>query len=448
MMGTWPARIYGSAVVGLNWVRERGAAYRSAEQLQRRCNDRLREMVRYAVETIPYYSDLFRQLEMHPVDIQTAEDLARLPLIEKDVVRSQPERFRSNSRPGRTAIRFLTSGTTGEPLPVDHDRYSLLAKVAFDQRQRQVTQAILRKVDGLRTLLVGYDGCSADQWHAFLQANLFRRVRSEQRRLFGTEALDEVLDIINSYRPHIISAPGSYMEFLFRAATARRAKLHRPRLVEYYGQSISQDTRHLIKEQLGAAIHSFYGAIEAFNIGFTCEADTGFHLNTDLVHVRIVDVDGHDVPPGVKGEVVISNLVNHGTVLLNYRLGDTAALAPAPCPCGRTLPLLVGLEGRTEDAIYLPNGDFVFGRLIWSVFKRQHSVIRYQLIQHALDELELRLVTVDRATFERTKAQVIAELRTLLGESARIEPVYYTELGADARKFKPVISHLAERGTG
>ncbi len=131
-------------------------------------------------------------------------------------------------------------------------------------------------------------------------------------------------------------------------------------------------------------------------------------------------------------------------VLLNYRLEDIAAFLPQPCPCGRTLPLLSLLEGRVDDVVELPNGDLISPRPITGALKHRLEIQRFQLVQHALDEFELRLVTADRASFQRVADGAVAALRTVLGDSVRITAQYCqeVELLGQERKFRPVLSRL------
>jgi phenylacetate-CoA ligase len=404
-------------------------------------------MVRHAARTVPYYQQLFRELQLNPADIRSAEDLDRLPLIDRAVVREDPSRFVSTSRWGRDAVQITTSGTSGVPLAVHHDRYSMLARVAFEERRRAAWRAILGP-SGARTILtIAFRGTSADTWGAFWADNMLRPTPPHNIRLYGHEPVAEVIETINRHRPDVIASHGSYLELLFKMAAARGLDIHPPRLIAYGADSMSEEGQRAIEERLGCPILSTYGAIEAPGIGFTCEHRTGFHLNMDLVHVRLIDQDGHDVPPGQSGEVVISNLVNQAMVLLNYRLGDVAALLPQPCPCGRTLPLFSLLEGRVDDVIELPNGEMLSPRPITGALKHRQEIQRFQLVQHTLDEFELRLVTIDRAAFERVADDAVGALRRLLGQSVRITAVYCdeAELSGRERKFRPVLSRLRQR---
>jgi phenylacetate-CoA ligase len=85
----------------------------------------------------------------------------------------------------------------------------------------------------------------------------------------------------------------------------------------------------------------------------------GYHLYEDLTDLWIADPDAQPCVAGERGEVVISNLVNRATVLLNYRLGDFARLSAKQCPCGRTSALLSTVDGRVSELVHLPGGDIV-----------------------------------------------------------------------------------------
>ena len=135
--------------------------------------------------------------------------------------------------------------------------------------------------------------------------------------------------------------------------------------MSYAGDTMSDAGRRLIETEFGIPVLSAYNAVVCFKIGFTCERRAGFHLHEDLCDVRVVDQAGDDVPPRERGEVVVSNLVNRATVLLNYRLGDVARLEDEPCDCGRTARRLVDLEGRVDDLIELESGEYVYPTRVW-----------------------------------------------------------------------------------
>jgi phenylacetate-CoA ligase len=439
-MSSFFSRAYGNSVVLASSFGQRKAPYLTPEKLAAHRDARLREIVPYAARTVPHYRDLFESLRIDPGQIRTAGDLSNLPLVTKSEISKAPDRFISDSRRGHLAVTFETSGTTGLRLRIDHDRRSLLANIAYSERERTVLSHATGKLTGYRELVLGYTGNTRSKVSAFYRAHTFLPIRPSRRIVTVDQPFETVVQAINDFRPDVLVGYGSYLEAFYRLVTAFSVSLHRPQLILYGAEAMSPEGQRFIEQEIGIPVHSQYNAVEAFKIGFTCEANRGFHLHDDLCHLRIIDSQGHDVGVGEVGEIVISNLVNHGTVLLNYRLGDRGRLSDDACPCGRTLPLLQDLQGRVEEVIYLSEDHFVAPRAVWGVLKSVPEILRYQLIQHQRNHFELRLMTTDEAGYDEALRQALVPLGRLLG-SAVIDPVRVADLDLrESRKFRPVIA--------
>jgi len=434
-------KLYGNAVVFANLRGQSRVPYLPEEKLGELRDARLKEIVKYAAETVPYYRSLFKESKIDPREIKTVENLDCLPLLDKDTIRNNPHLFVSTSRKGRSSIPFVTSGTTGMPLEIYHDKYSLLANIAFGEREREVVSRTCERKFGYREVAIGYPGNTGSKVWDFYQQMTFIPVRPERLVLSVVEPFERIVEAVNNFRPDVIASYGSYLETLFKILDLQGIEMHLPRILIYGADSMTSEGRSFIEKKFGIPIMSIYNAVEVFKLGFFCEERKGFHLHEDLCHVKIIDASGQRVANGEKGEVVISNLINRGTILLNYRLGDIASISSQKCSCGRTLPLLMELEGRVEDIIFLPNGEFVHPRAVWEVFKERNEILQYQLIQHEQERFELRLVTVDSKIHQNVINGILSDLRHLLGESAIIESGYYEELERQGSgKFRPVIS--------
>jgi len=422
-------KTFGSLVVLAHLPRQRSIAHTPRARIAALRDARAAAMARYAATTVPWYRETFRRLGLEAGDIRCAADLARLPLIDKDDLRRDPERFVSTSRAGRSAIPFVSSGTSGKPAPIFHDRRSLLANVAYGERERQVVTALVGRELDYREATIGYPRGTIDRVREFYRAaTLFRRPQRIQLSVMSSFA--EVAATLADFRPDVIAGFGNYLAALARAVARGEVSLPRPRVLIYTAEALSRERRREIEASLGAPLLSFYSAVEAFKIAFLCEERRGFHLHEDLCHVRIVDGEGGTLPPGAAGQVVISNLVNRGTVLLNYRLGDVAAASATPCPCGRTLPMLEDLEGRVEDMLPLPDGRLLHPRAVWGVVRDCPAVLQYQVVQRGPADFVLRLV-IAPADFERVAAGLAQRLEHLLGAGARVHPERHERLAAE-----------------
>jgi phenylacetate-CoA ligase len=257
--------------------------------------------------------------------------------------------------------------------------------------------------------------------------------------------VDDIAAAINREHPDVLVGYGGFLDDFYRAIAARGVDVHHPRVVIYVGERLSAERRQWIEATTGALVLSRYCAVEALKIGYFCEARRGFHLHEDLCDVAVVDAHGRRVPDGQAGEIVISNLVNHATVLLNYPMGDVAALEPpSACACGRTHRRLSEIHGRVEDRLRLADGRTLHPRAIWAALKDERTILRYQLVQHALDRYELRLTLDQAAELARLRDRLTPSLRLLFGATAAVAIVSVPDLGDDTRrasgKFRAVVS--------
>ena len=147
-----------------------------------------------------------------------------------------------------------------------------------------------------------------------------------------------------------------------------------------------------------------------------------FHLNVDLCAVRLINDTGKTAQPGEVGEIRISNLHNRAMVLLNYHLGDRGVLTTTPCSCGRTLPVLARLEGRSSEILRLADGRTLSALLLeifcWDL---SQPALQIQIVQPTQGQLRWRLVP--RAEMDRIHItqQLAARSREFLGTGVGIE---------------------------
>lgn len=439
MAGNAFKKIYGNCVVLANLQGQRHFPYAKREEIERVRDARLRWIVRYAAKTVPYYRELFVKRKIDPRDIQTAEDLRRLPLVAKDTLRQDPERFTSDSRWGKGAIAFQTRGSTGFSVRLKHDVRSLLANIGFGEREREVITRVYGRKLGYRELYLGIPDWTIDKVWDFYREWTWVPVRPERMVLMVTEPLEGLVAGINDFKPDVLMGVGSLIELLFRTVSQRQMFMHRPRLVVYGGDAMTPEGKQYIEER-GIAVLTQYNSCESFKMGFSCELRKHLHIHEDLCHIRIVDGEGRDVPDGDRGQVAISNLVNRGTVLLNYCMGDVASFSRERCGCGRNLRSIDGVEGRIWDVVQLPNGEFVHPHSISAVFRRRSDILRYQLVQHEAARFELKLLAKDAQTCQRAIPEVMPALRSLLGHTVEIEARFAEELAAVLDKFRTVVS--------
>jgi phenylacetate-CoA ligase len=438
-------KLCGSALTAWHARRERTLPYWPVARLAALQDRRVRAIVRHAYATVAHYRDVMDREELRPADFETAADLARLPIVTGAELSEAPERFLSSAWRGRDALELTTTGTTGHFKRIAHDPNAVFAALAAGLRSRAAIAPLVGRQLGYRELVIGTPtGTNA----------LVRRYQCEHLlpQLIGRLAPDlispklpiaDIIAAINARRPHVIKSFGRLIGHLFRHATERGAPLHRPRLVVYGGDLMPDADRRLIEEHFGIPVYSTYQSCEFLRVAHQCERRAGFHVNVDQVAVRVVDATGRDVAPGQSGEVVVSGLVNRATVLLNYRLGDRATLGGQPCACGRTLPVLSSIDGRSEDLLVRADGECVHETVVLPRLYAVPGVRNVQVVQHAIDRVDATLVVAANGDPARTVAGLRAALHDLLGraEPLRIEVSLAADIPHEpSGKFKAVVS--------
>lgn len=433
-------RAAGMAVILRMLPGQQRALHASLDELLERRDRNLRETVMHAAAHVPFYRELFARQGIDPLDIRGPADLALLPTVSRADLLDAPERFRAESEHGRDGVMLRSSGTTGQPLDLFHDRRSVLANVAYGERERAIeTHFVGKRLRYTRLHLTSDYEENVDRVRGLAARASYRPFRPRYRRASSYRDHATVVDAIDEIRPDVLMAAGSLLEGFFRVAAARRRPRHLPSVILYTWDHLTPDGRRLIEETFGIPVISRYSAMESLKIGFVCEERRGFHLHEDLCHVEVRRGDGNPAPAGETGELVLSNLVNRGSVLLNYRIGDLGAITEEPCTCGRTTRRLAELEGRVNDLVELPDGRLVGVYGISAAVTGVPNVLRYRLVQRAPRTFELELAMVEPAAFDDAARRAVEALHRLL-PGCEVEAVYREEIALEpGRKYRPVV---------
>lgn len=436
------------AAVAAVALRERSIPYwpiSDIKDLQRR---RIRALIHHAYETVPFYRSVMQERGLRPEDIETADHLSALPMIDGNDLAQDPMRFVSTPfrRTGREV--FKTSGSTsGLRKPIFWDHASLLLRAARGERdrvviarlagerwggviarefltnERRLTLARLFGVDTedhRRLLILPADFSSRTQRVIWNERSGLPRKPIHYHHLPPTVPFAVAAAHIAAIRPRVVLSFGSWADQFFRYLDASRTIVPPPRLWMYISDRLSPEGRTLA-ENMGCTVYSVYGAMEAGTIGFECEQRNGFHLNIDLCAVRIVDNEGRTVAPGTPGNIVISPLDNRAMALFNYSLGDRAVLSTDRCPCGRTLPILARLEGRRSEMVSLADGRELSSLTIEGLFSKElRQTIQAQIEQHAPGRLHWRIVPFSEVDPNALRDALVTRGQQVLGTGTTI----------------------------
>lgn len=284
-------RLFGSLYMAYHrWGQDR-YPFRPLVEIEAARDRRVRRMVAYAYRYVPYYRETMNRLGLRPDDFQTADDLAKLPIMEREQLQRNPEYFASPAPGIARDLTVRNSGTTGRPCNFFYDRRTLFQDAAYGERARAAFTPLIGRSLGYRlTVIAMPSGLSGqvpkyDHEHALLP----RQIDLERQYLSLLDPPEENLRLIKEFEPDVIQSFGSYLGMFFQHIAASRAPLHHPKAIRYTADALPESARRLIEDELGIPVFSRYESMEAPNLAFECEQHNGVHVNIDLCPTRLVD---------------------------------------------------------------------------------------------------------------------------------------------------------------
>lgn len=413
----------------------------------------MRRIVAHAYRFVPYYRETLDRLGLTPADFRSADDLSRLPLLERRRIQSDLGRFLSTARRiGRTE-RFHTGGSTGEPLAVCQELRAVLLAAVLGRRYHDALTAAFgagRRGGGRETWIFPAETSTVMKFRRLKMSRLLlaAKLLPPRQHLSMLDPPARNIPLINAFKPDIIHSYGSYLEELFARLRATGESFHRPAAVGFGGDGLSDQARRMIRDEFGVPAFSTYGSVEAPSIAFECGEHRGLHVNEDVYSVRVVDDDGRDLPPGEEGEVVVSNLVNRAMVLLNYRQGDLASLLPGPCPCGRSLPLMSYPSGRADDWLDHPSGKRVHPAAVYPLLREEEDVLQFQVTQKGPLDFDVSLVAKASCRRSEMEARLGAGFGRIFGNGISLRVSFVSSIPRTRSGKVKAVNVLRDVGSG
>lgn len=345
----------------------------------------LRRLLAHAHATVPWYRERMDAVGFRPEAVRSMEDLRRLPRLHRRDVAGNAARLLSSAYADAALVEARTGGTTSAALPFRQTRQAVSWKDAASY--------VLKRRMGWRlghrsAFLWGalQDGPPDDlDWIHRTKDAAVRRLLDRSLWLpagdLSDARLDEYVDRLASFRPHVLQAYPSAADLLARRMASTGRRLHVP-LVVLTAEPVLPEQRARVADALGAAVFTFYGAREVGWIAAEC-VEHRLHVNTACVAVERDD----------DGSLLVTDLVNRAMPLIRYEIGDRGTLDPVPCPCGDPRPVIGAVEGRVNDVFTLPSGRRVPGVVAdLRTYRIGLGVLEAQLIQVEPSVLEVNWV--------------------------------------------------------
>lgn len=430
----------------------------SPQDLKKYQDKMLRHIIRYAY-TIPLYHTKYKQSGIHPTDIRGINDIAKLPFITKqDLINNFPDNLLQKNYPPSKSYIVSTGGTTGKPVSIYTDFTTILRAIGPMQAQLHYYNLNIRKI---KIAHLGnfsryrIDKVVEDQ---FLPKLKYVYTKKNSLNIDVSTPIKDIIEKLNAFQPDlIISYPATFQHLAYLKKNGYGQNIH-PKLLQVGGAILDEYTRNYVEDAFHCELRNIYLSVEAqANIAFECH-QRHWHIHSDFFHLEAIDDNNNLVSPEERGHIVITRLFGKGTPIIRYTgMDDWVTLSDNHYPtCEFHSPILSKpIEGRMRANIILPNGKifppgaFCFISPILHDLKT-YKIKQYQIIQHALDKIEILLVQDQKLKDTKPSLKEIAQkiqevYQQKVGSEVTISVHEVDEISSDIKTGKPapiVISHV------
>lgn len=379
------------------------------KQLQ---EEKLLRLLEHARKYSPYFNDYCK--------IEGVEDIGRLPLMTKDIIRENGEGIRAVNYGDNELKKNSTSGSSGDALhffsdnKLDHIRQAIIMRGSYWAGYQF----------GDPSLLIW--GSVADVNKAKnLKTKLAHSVLLFNQKILSSFAMKESdierhIETLNSFRPTLVTGYPSSLDAISVSLSKKSILKHSPKGVITSGETLFEHQRERIESAFGCKVTNRYGTREVGSIASECTHQNGLHVHQDHVVVEILNEKLEPCKPGELGELVVTDLNNFGFPLIRYRIGDLAVKSNKLCSCGRPYELLERVEGRVFDLIVGGNGNRVPGNYFTLYFRKIPGIDQFQVNQKK--DLSIKVLLKTNSAFTHAaEAKVKEGMLDKLGLDTKVE---------------------------
>ncbi|HVP06633.1 MAG TPA: hypothetical protein VMS71_02235, partial [Candidatus Acidoferrum sp.] len=409
------------------------------EQLKEYQDERQRMLVNHCYERVPYYRDLMTKNKLKPSDLRSVDDLAKLPPLTRDDIRTHLHEMVADNIDHSRLILGHTSGTTGSPLEFYYDAYTCLIKNVADWRQKR-TAGINpgdRMAFFLGRVVVPITQTKPPFWRKnWLLNHLFFssfHMSPSNLAIYAQQ--------LKSFRPAAVEGYPSTM-FIIASYLLSTNQTFPLKAAFTSSETLFPHQREAIEKAFECKLYDFYGMAERVVFATECEAHKGRHLNEDFGITEVMSADGSPAKPGEMGRICATGLHNFAMPLLRYVTSDITALKTSPCSCGRQFPLMEDITTKDEDIITTLDGRYISSSILTHPFKPMHMIEESQIIQEDRDHIRIKIVR--RPDYQdKDSEHLLSEFRKRVGEGMKVEIEFVNSIErTKTGKFRWVISKV------
>lgn len=384
-----------------------------------------KNILTHAYNTTEFYKHKYDSIGICPNDILTIEDIKKVPIITKEDIREHEERFISNKYSRKNLVKINTSGSSGKPLTLYRPKESFAIDSAFVWRHRG--WAGLTPNDKLLTL-AGRSFVKGSGNSPYWRFNYADNQMLMSSYHISEDNLFSMVEAINKFNPVYAQGYPSSLYLLASLIKEKGLSVNSVKAVFTSSETLLPHQRKEIEDVFQTKVFDYYGNGELVATFSQCEYGN-YHINSEYSLVEVIN-----------SQIIGTCLLNDAMPIIRYSIGDSASIKEGSCSCGRTLPMVDNVVGRTaSNYVLTPNGRKIsdFNQIL----KYAVNAREIQIVQNSIDSILVRIVP--RQGFsEKDERELSNRIKSYIGEiKVDFERVPFIEKTSSG-KFIPILNNL------
>jgi phenylacetate-CoA ligase len=374
-------------------------------------NEKLRQLILHAYTNVPYYNEMFTKLHLKPSDIRTKEDLIKIPILTKEIIRENfPEKLVAKNLDVRKLIKGGSSGSTGQPIQFYKTKDALSIRRSANLRGWYWTG--FRLGDPYIKIAT----MPRNRLNKKVQDWLNRSYYVHSRSIDQSD-IDKILNLIKRTGVRVVRGyPGS----LYILATyLERNNDYSIKLdsIITTSEPLYPFLRKKIETMFQCKIYDSYSA-EGSPIIFECPTHECYHIAHEVSIVEFLPIENQQIND--KARMIVTDISNYATPFIRYDVKDIVVPYNSKCSCGREMLSVSMIEGRDTDILITPSGRFLTFYYFAGYFEFKDYVDLFQLEQTDSSHFVLHLVTNSNFKQEHLD-EVRKDLLVVMGNDVFLE---------------------------
>jgi len=392
-------------------------------QLRERQLEKLKKILIHAYETTEFYKKRFDDSCFNPYKLVDIDEIKNIPLLTKKDITENVESIKSKLFNNNNLLKAATGGSTGIQLHFFIDKESNHKKNACAWRHNRWAGWDI----GMPVAAVWGNPPKATTFKKKLRNKFLDHYIYLDTMDMTPSSMEDFVSKINRQVEYVLFGHSHSQYLLAKFIQDNRLKIKKTSGIVSTSMMLMENERQLIENVFSQKVTNRYGCEEVSLIGSECELHNGFHLNIDHLVVEFIKDNGEDAKPNEEGRLILTDLSNFGMPFIRYEVGDIGVPSDRMCKCGRGLPLMERVVGRTADFLVRKDGSLVAGvSLIERFLTKIPGIHQMQIVQDEIDTLKIKIVKDKSFSDEISIAQLKKEFECIFPES--LLQIYFTDI--------------------